>query len=404
MSSMEVDSDDSPPSSPEIPQKRRRVVVAPTTSSSSSSSSSSAPPATNTPSKSMVEAFEIGPYDAVGGQARAEALASAAHEQLPWVEKYRPSDLSEVISHGSIIQTIDSLMSRGKLPHLLFYGPPGTGKTSTILACAQKLHGAQWRSMVLELNASDDRGIDTVRNQIKSFASSRQLFNSGFKLIILDEADAMTKDAQFALRRVMEQNTKNTRFCLICNYINKIIPALQSRCTRFRFGPLEREQIQGRLDVVIRTEGVRTDADAVKAIIKLSGGDMRKCLNVLQSCHMAYPEVTADNVYLCTGNPRPRDVQQILAWLLNHPFVEAFRNIADMQTANGISLVDVVECLHDLVLKVQFPPRVLAYVLDKLSDVEYRLASGVSERLQLGSLVGLFQVAKEMTAAEQRKQ
>ncbi|KAG5459230.1 MAG: P-loop containing nucleoside triphosphate hydrolase protein [Olpidium bornovanus] len=186
---------------------------------------------------------------------------------------------------------VQRFMDENRLPHLLFYGPPGTGKTSTVLACAKRLYGPQWKTMVLEvravvtkssfptaeraatatalsaaavqLNASDDRGIDVVREQIRNFASTRKMFSSGFKMIILDEADSMTQAAQTALRRgsgsvirlaVIEKFTRNVRFCLICNYVSKIIPALQSRCTRFRFAPLEREQVMSRLDHVIESE------------------------------------------------------------------------------------------------------------------------------------------------------
>lgn len=152
---------------------------------------------------------------------------------LPWVEKYRPNALQELISHEDIINTIRRFISEDKLPHLLFYGPPGTGKTSTILACAKELYSPrEFSSMVLELNASDDRGINVVRGQVLNFASTRTIFNSGFKLVILDEADSMTQDAQNALRRIIEKFTENVRFCLICNYLSKIIPALQSRYER----------------------------------------------------------------------------------------------------------------------------------------------------------------------------
>lgn len=141
------------------------------------------------------------------------------------------------------------------MPHLLFYGPPGTGKTSTILACAKQLYTpVQFKSMVLELNASDDRGIGIVRGQILNFASTRTIFSGTFKLIILDEADAMTNDAQNALRRIIEKYTENVRFCVICNYLSKIIPAVQSRCTRFRFAPLTPEQILPRLDKIVELE------------------------------------------------------------------------------------------------------------------------------------------------------
>jgi len=181
-------------------------------------------------------------------------LAPNARDALPWVEKYRPNSLDELIAHEEIIQILNKLIESNKLPHLLFHGPPGTGKTSTIIACAKKMYGANYSSMTLELNASDDRGIDVVREQIKEFAGTKKLFSTGVKLIILDEADAMTQDAQSALRRVIEKYTSNTRFCMICNYVNKIMPALQSRCTRFRFAPLRPEQIMGRLEAIVSAE------------------------------------------------------------------------------------------------------------------------------------------------------
>jgi replication factor C subunit 3/5 len=205
---------------------------------------------------------------------------------LPWVEKYRPKDMSDLVSHEEIISTITRLIDAGKLPHLLLYGPPGTGKTSTILACAHNMYGKSFSSMVLELNASDERGIDVVRDQIKEFASTRQMFTSAPKLIILDEADAMTNAAQFALRRVIEKYTKNARFCLICNYASKIIPALQSRCTRFRFAPLEPAQARERLAIVAEAEHCVATPDGLDACVTLGTGDMRKCLNILQSTHM----------------------------------------------------------------------------------------------------------------------
>jgi len=304
-----------------------------------------------------------------------------------------------VISHNDIIATIERLIERNNLPNLLFYGPPGTGKTSTILACARKVNGPKFQSMVLELNASDDRGIDVVREEIKNFASSQKLFTQGMKLIILDEADAMTQTAQFALRRVMEKFIKSTRFCLICNYVNKIIPASQSRCTRFRFGPLEKSQISLRLKEMSRNEGVQLEQNGMDAIIELAQGDMRKCINVLQSTHSAYGKVTEENVYLCTGKPLPSDIQAIVNILLNGTFSETFQEIQSMQKLKGLSLVDIIGRVHENIVRVNMPPSILAYVLDELSNIEYRLAFGTSDRLQLGALVAVFQIAKEKLAS-----
>lgn len=214
------------------------------------------------------------------------------------VEKYRPATLADVSGHHDILATVNKFVDSNRLPHLLLYGPPGTGKTSTILALARRIYGADnMRQMVLELNASDDRGIDVVREQIKTFASTKQIFTIGgagrggsgslaaYKLIILDEADAMTNTAQMALRRIMEKYTANTRFCIIANYSHKLSPALLSRCTRFRFSPLKEADIRVLVDKVIEEEHVKIDSDATEALVRLSRGDMRRALNVLQACH-----------------------------------------------------------------------------------------------------------------------
>ena len=201
--------------------------------------------------------------------------------------------------HQDILATINKFVDSNRLPHLLLYGPPGTGKTSTILALSRRIYGSEnVRQMVLELNASDDRGIDVVREQIKTFASTKQIFSLGkntmqaggssiaaYKLIILDEADAMTNTAQMALRRIMEKYTANTRFCIIANYSHKLSPALLSRCTRFRFSPLKEPDIRVLVDKVIEEENVKILPEATEALVRLSKGDMRRALNVLQACH-----------------------------------------------------------------------------------------------------------------------
>ncbi|XP_005743117.1 replication factor C subunit 5 [Pundamilia nyererei] len=320
---------------------------------------------------------------------------------LPWVEKYRPQRLDDLISHKDILSTIQRFISEDKLPHLLFYGPPGTGKTSTILASARQLYKEkEFNSMVLELNASDDRGIDVVRGPILSFASTRTIFKKGFKLVILDEADAMTQDAQNALRRVIEKFTENTRFCLICNYLSKIIPALQSRCTRFRFGPLSPDQMIPRLEHVIQQENIDITPDGMKAIVTLSTGDMRRSLNILQSTSMAYGKVTEDTVYTCTGHPLRSDIANILDWCLNKDFTSAYNQILELKTLKGLALHDILTEVHLLVHRVDFPPAIRISLLIKLADVEHRLASGTSEKIQLSSMVAAFQAVRELVVSE----
>nr|CAH7766945.1 unnamed protein product [Callosobruchus chinensis] len=320
---------------------------------------------------------------------------------LPWVEKYRPSKLDELVSHEDIIKTINRFIKEDQLPHLLFYGPPGTGKTSTILACARQLYTpAQFSSMVLELNASDDRGIGIVRGQILTFASTRTIFKSGFKIIILDEADAMTMDAQNALRRIIEKYTENIRFCIICNYMSKIIPALQSRCTRFRFGPLSSEQIMPRLEYVVEQEGVTITEDGKRALLTLANGDMRKVLNVLQSTWLAYKNVTEDNVYTCVGHPLRKDIENIFKWLLNSDFKTTYNNIKELKMIKGLALHDILTEIHDYSHRAEFPFDVLIDLSEKISDIELRLCAGADENIQLTALIAAFQQVKKIVPPE----
>ncbi|KAK9167487.1 hypothetical protein Scep_002678 [Stephania cephalantha] len=326
----------------------------------------------------------------------------AEPKSVPWVEKYRPQSLADVAAHRDIVDTIDRLTSENKLPHLLLYGPPGTGKTSTILAVARKLYGAQFHNMILELNASDDRGIGVVRQQIQDFASTQSFsfgVKSPVKLVLLDEADAMTKDAQFALRRVIEKYTKNTRFALIGNQVNKIIPALQSRCTRFRFAPLDASHVRERLKHVISAEGLNVDDSGLTALVRLSNGDMRKALNILQSTHMAFPHITEEAVYLCSGNPMPKDIEQISYWLLNESFATGFSKISDIKMRKGLALVDIVREVTMFVFRITMPSDVRVHLINDLADIEYRLSFACNDKLQLGSLLSTFTRARAAIVA-----
>ncbi|XP_068648517.1 replication factor C subunit 3 [Aristolochia californica] len=333
---------------------------------------------------------------------KAVLLAAGEPKAMPWVEKYRPRSLADVAAHRDIVDTIDRLTNENKLPHLLLYGPPGTGKTSTILAVARKIFGSQYQNMILELNASDDRGIDVVRQQIQNFAST-QSFSFGvklhLKLVLLDEADAMTKDAQFALRRIIEKYTKSTRFALICNHVNKIIPALQSRCTRFRFAPLDATHVKERLQHVIKAEGLDVDEAGLKALVLLSNGDMRKTLNILQSTHMASQTITEEAVYLCTGNPMPKEIEQICFWLLNESFSTCFRRISEMKIRKGLALVDIVREVTMFIFKIKMPSDIRVQIINDLADIEYRLSFGCNDKLQLGALVSGFTRARTALVA-----
>ena len=319
-------------------------------------------------------------------------------DTLMWIEKYRPNTLSDLLSHQEIISTLKTLISNNRLPHLLFCGPPGTGKTSTILACAREMYGSSFKSMVLELNASDDRGINVVRDQIKSFASTRRIFSSGVKLIILDEADAMTSAAQMALRRVVEKFSSNTRFCLICNYVNKIIPALQSRCTKFRFSPLPADDVQKRVKEIADVEKVNISDDGLSALLTLGNGDMRRILNVMQSTYMASSTtgtgtITADAVYANTGAPHPTDIRFIWNSLLNDDFNKCCEQIKDLKETKGLALDDIITELLPHVTSSDLSANAKMYLYERLADIEHRLASGASENINLAALIGCCKLA-----------
>ncbi|CRK16573.1 hypothetical protein BN1708_002832 [Verticillium longisporum] len=368
--------------------------------------------------------------EATKGKRSAANLPVEAEDSLPWVEKYRPATLADVSGHHDILATINKFVDKNRLPHLLLYGPPGTGKTSTILALARRIYGPEnVRQMVLELNASDDRGIDVVREQIKTFASTKQIFTSarsgggggsssgaaGYKLIVLDEADAMTNTAQMALRRIMEKYTANTRFCIIANYAHKLSPALLSRCTRFRFSPLREADIRVLVDRVVDDEGVRIRPDATDALVRLAKGDMRRALNVLQACHASstplrgpgepkVPDaqivrdlITTETIYQCIAAPPPDAVQEILQALLSTADVTScLSTINSLKVARGLALADIITSLSGEIYKLEVKPEVMISWLDGLADIEHRVAGGAGEAVQTGAVVGVVRSGVEL--------
>ncbi|KAI0185301.1 P-loop containing nucleoside triphosphate hydrolase protein [Xylaria flabelliformis] len=360
------------------------------------------------------------------GKRSAANLPVEAEDALPWVEKYRPVTLSDVSGHQDILATINKFVDSNRLPHLLLYGPPGTGKTSTILALARRIYGQDnMRQMVLELNASDDRGIDVVREQIKTFASTKQIFTmggasraggvAGFKLIILDEADAMTNTAQMALRRIMEKYTANTRFCIIANYTHKLSPALLSRCTRFRFSPLKEGDIRVLVDKVIMEEGVKIDAEATDSLVTLSKGDMRRALNVLQACHASstpmqpknapkIPEkdivrdtITTETIFNCIAAPPPDAITKIVNTLLTTSDVTTcLSTINTLKVANGLALADIITAVSEQLVTMEVKPQVMVRWLDGLAEIEYRVSGGANEIIQTGAVVGVVREGCEL--------
>ncbi len=306
------------------------------------------------------------------------------------------------MSNDAVISTLQRLIESKQLPHLLFYGPPGTGKTSTILAAAREIYGNSYQNQILELNASDDRGIAVVRDQIKAFANTRNIFSSGAKLIVLDEADAMTATAQAALRRIIEKYTRTTRFCIICNYLDKIIPALQSRCTRFRFAPLRDTDVQPLLEHVAKEEGVTFGEGGIEAVLRLGRGDMRRALHIMQSAHSAADVVDEEVVYECTGNPRPGDIRAIVEWMVQLGFSEAYRKTERLRALKGLAVADLLTEVHSYALQLDLNADVRIELLRQLAEAEFRLSMGGSEKLNLGAIVGAFTQTREKIFERQR--
>lgn len=252
------------------------------------------------------------------------------------------------------------------------------------------MYGKSYNTMILELNASDERGIGVVRDKIKSFWATRHIGNDGIKLVILDECDAITSAAQFALRRIVEKYTKTTRFCLICNYVSKIIPALQSRCTRFRFSPLKVADINDKLSEICKSEKLKIDKAAKDAIVSLSGGDMRKVLNILESASLAHSKITDTDIYNCTGRPSPEDVEIIMQSLLKDDAKKAYTTFSDVKYKKGLTLEDLVRDLHKAVMKAEIPEKRKIFVVLRLGEIEQRVAVGCNENIQVASIVGAF--------------
>jgi len=319
---------------------------------------------------------------------------------LPWVEKYRPKTIETIISHKDILNTLYSLINKKNFPHVLFYGPSGTGKTTTILACAKKMYGDSYHNMVLELNGSDDRGINVVREQIKDFSSSEMFTNVIFnknkkkqKLVILDEADSMTQDAQFALRRVIENFSETTRFCLICNYSTKIIPSLHSRCIIFRFSLIPDLEHLEHIKKIVKLENVNINDNVLREIIKISEGDLRKSLNILQSLSITYTNerIDTDKLYKNLAYPDEIIKKKIVDSILNNNIKDAFNIIKKMEQDNNIAINDILnELISYIINDSNFSNIKIAKILDKYADIEFFLSGNVNPTIQLSSIISIF--------------
>jgi len=322
---------------------------------------------------------------------------AAADVKKPWVEKYRPKSVDEVSHQDEVVSVLKKCVNNGAdLPNLLFYGPPGTGKTSTVLALCRELYGKDlFKDRVLELNASDERGIDVVRVRIKNFAqlSARSLREDGkkcppYKIIILDEADSMTKASQEALRRTMEKQTKTTRFCLICNYVSRIIPPIASRCSQFRFQPLSIENQIARLETICTAEGVDIEAEALQNLVSCTEGDLRKAVTYLQTAHSLKGSESIDSecIMEITGVVPDTVVKQFIDSCQSNLF-DKVQNCVNHILCEGHAATQIVSQVHDeIVYSPAFTDEQKCVIIEKLAVIDKCLIDGADEYLQLMAL------------------
>ena len=307
-----------------------------------------------------------------------------------WVEKYRPRKLADVIGQKYIVERLSAYVKTRSMPHMLFAGPAGSGKTTCAIALARELYGEQWRDSLIELNASDERGIEVVRGKIKDFARAASLGTADFKIIFLDEADSLTGDAQAALRRTMERYTQTCRFILSCNYSSKIIEPIQSRCAVFRFRPLSMTDVETYLKRIASAEKVDITNDGLGAISELALGDLRKATNILQVAASMGRRVDQDAVFESTESIRPSEIQDLLTTALNGSFLAARSRLDDLIARHGLSGEDIIAGIHRAVLDLPVSEEAKVRLVDRVGEAEFRMVSGASERIQLESLLAHF--------------
>jgi len=307
-----------------------------------------------------------------------------------WTERYRPSCFNDVKGQEKIVSRIKAFVKQRNMPHLLFAGPAGVGKTSLILVAAKELYGDNWRANILELNASNERGIDIVRNQIKNFARTKAIGNVPFKIAILDEADALTKEAQQALRRTMENYTSTCRFCLIVNYSSKIIDPIQSRCAIFRFKPLEEKEVRSIIKIIEKGEKLKISESAAIALYQICQGDVRRMENILQSCAAINKNISEELIYEIVSAARPKEIKDVLEIARNGNFLMARDKLLNVMLEHGLSGIDIIKQIQKEIWNLEIEDEKKIKLIDKCGDVEFRMVEGSDEFLQLESLLANF--------------
>ncbi|MBR9677666.1 replication factor C small subunit [Candidatus Woesearchaeota archaeon] len=311
-----------------------------------------------------------------------------------WTEKYRPKTFSEVLGQVEVVSRVKAFVEQKNMPHLLFSGPAGVGKTTLSLVVARQMFGEGWHQNFLELNASDERGIDVIRNKVKDFARTRAIGDVPFKVIYLDECDALTREAQQALRRTMENYTKTCRFILSCNYSSKIIDPIQSRCAVFRFKPLNQKNIESVVEHIAKNEGLTVTDGAKKALYDISEGDCRRVENLLQSSAAIKKTIDEELLYSLASSVKPQQLQKVLELALDNKFVQARSELLKLMLDHGLSGLDIIKQVQKSIIELDIADRQKMLLIDKCGEVEFRMTEGSDEFLQLEALLANFTLAK----------
>ncbi len=310
-----------------------------------------------------------------------------------WIEKYRPARLADMVGQEEIVERLQSYVKSGSMPHLLFTGSAGVRKTTAAVALAREFFGETWHTNFREMNASDERGIDVVRNQIKQFARTSPLEGAPFKILFLDEADALTPDAQAALRRTMESYAAGCRFILSCNYSSRIIDPIQSRCAIYRFRPLDRKAIAEEIRRIAGREGLTVSEKAADAIVYIAQGDMRKAVNALQGAAILSPSIEEGMVYEITANARPEEIRELLDLSLGGDFEGAERVLDRLLRERGIAPAELLgQCYRALVAR-KMDLALKVSLIDALGETDFRLSEGADSEIQMEGLIARFVLA-----------
>lgn len=310
-----------------------------------------------------------------------------------WTEKYRPKEFSELVGQNDIIKRVTGLVDSLNIPHLLFAGPAGTGKSTLALVIVKQLYKDKWQDNYLELNASDERGINIVREKVKNFARTKAIGNVPFKIIFLDEADALTPEAQQALRRTMENYSSTCRFIMSCNYSSKIIDPIQSRCAIFRFKLLDQKDITTYLTRIAKGEGLTLDEVSFETIYEGSEGDCRRATNLLQSTAAISPNITSELISTIISNAKPKDIKLVLDYAVAGDFVKSKEKLLDIMLKESISGQDIIKAMQKEIWNLPVEPEIKVKLTEKTGEAEFRIVEGSDPFIQLQALLASFVLA-----------